>query len=752
MNFLECTMRYIITVIAVSAVFAQVNAAENSTTLVDLKCEYRSNPTAIDVPRPRLFWKMRDERRGARQTAYRVLVASSVDNLAADNGDLWDSGKVESDRSTHVQYDGRPLGSGTTCFWKVRAWDKDGRASAWSKPARWSMGLLAREDWKANWIRSPDVAGDGSDSTKLATVASPWMRKTFELSAKPDRARAYVNVMGYYELYVNGKKIGTDVLSPAVSDYSKRSFYVTSDITPYLRKGRNCLALWLGQGWHSPGVRGVEKPGPLARAQFDIVVDGKNARIVTDETWKTHASCRDLIGKWFWDDYGGERYDARLDDPHWNLAEYDDSLWGRVEVAATPATRTESQSCPPNRVGKPISAVKCDEWGKGQWHVLDFGTNLTGWLRLRMPKLPAGRLVRIHYADMIYSSIGPEETPGGVLPPTTSDKVFEYEGGKTRAQTFNQIDEFISAGREGEEFCSKFNYHGFRYAIVEGLPAKPELGDAEALLIESDLRPAGSFECSDDLLNRVYQLNMWTLRCLNLGGYLSDCPHRERVGYGDGQVSAEACMMNYYGPNYYQKWLTDWLDAQDPKTGEMPHVAPHMPGGGGPGWGGAAAALAWRMYIYYGDRRILETSFDALRRYVDFLESRCKNNIIRSYGGKWDFIGDWVPPGHGMDTDNWQLGRSTEAFNNCYRVYLWDLLEKTAAALCRTCSVFRVPPLQWSSLFFPDFLSCYPLASSPNSYRKNGCAAFPQNTRGAAPAAPPKMCVWWRGAGGRAPR
>ena len=550
-------------------------------------------------------------------------------------------------------------------------------------PRGWSMGLLTREDWKANWIRSPDVAGDGSDSKKLATVTSPWMRKSFTLSAKPDRARAYVNVMGYYELYVNGKKIGTDVLNPAVTDYSKRSFYVTSDIAPYLREGRNCLALWLGQGWHSPGVRGVKKPGPFVRAQFDIAVGGENTHIVTDETWKTHASCRALIGKWFWNDFGGERFDARLDEPKWNLPEYDDGRWTQAEIVSPPATRTELQSCPSNRIGKRIAAVKCEEWGKGEWYIFDFGTNLTGWMRLSLPELPPGQLVRIHYADKIHSSVWPENQPEGVLPPYTSDRIYEYEGGKTRAQTFNQIDEFISAGREGEEFCSKFNYRGFRYAIVEGLPDKPELHDAEALLIESDLRPAGSFECSDDLLNRIYQLNMWTLRCLNLGGYLSDCPHRERVGYGDGQVSFEACMMNLYMPNFYEKWLIDWLDAQDPESGDLPHVAPYMPGGGGPGWGGATAALAWRMYLYYGDRKILEMSFDTVRRYIDFLENRCTNNILRSYGGKWDFIGDWVPPGHGMDTDNWQLGRATEAFNNCYRVYLWDLLEKMSAALGR---------------------------------------------------------------------
>lgn len=687
-------------------------AAEIFPAAVDLRCEYLSAPVAVESPRPLLFWRMQDSRRGARQTAYQVLVASNSEILQADKGDLWDSKRVESDRSTHVPFQGKPLSSGQTCFWKVRVWDKDGKASAWSQPGQWSMGLLNSEDWQADWIRSPDAAANGSDAAKSITVTSPWMRKTFELDAEPSRATAYINVRGYYELYVNGKKIGDDVLSPAVSDYSRRSFYVVHDIAQHLHKGRNCLALWLGQGWHAPDVRGVEKPGPLARAQFDLIVDGKPLRIATDATWKTQASCRELIGKWFWNDFGGERCDDRLFDPQWSLAAHDDGGWRQAEVVSPPATRTEWQSCPINRVGKHIAAVKCDEWGKGQFYVLDFGTNLTGWLRLRMPKLPEGQLVRIHYADLIYSSVEAEETPGGTLPPTMSDKVFDYDGGKTRAQTYSQFDEFISAGREGEEFCSKFNYHGFRYAIIEGLPSKPSPDDAEALLIESDLHPAGSFECSNDLLNRIYRLNLWTIRCLNLGGYLSDCPHRERVGYGDGQVSAEMCLMNLYMPTYYQKWLGDWFDSQDPQSGDLPHVAPHMPGGGGPGWGGIAAALAWRMYVYYGDRRLLEESFDSLKRYVDFLESRCTNNILRTYGGKWDFIGDWVPPGHGMETDNWQLGAAAELFNNCYRVYLWELLEKTAGALGRDDEVARaqaklkeIRPLIHKEFFDPEKLT-----------------------------------------------
>jgi alpha-L-rhamnosidase len=253
-----------------------------------------------------------------------------------------------------------------------------------------------------------------------------------------------------------------------------------------------------------------------------------------------------------------------------------------------------------------------------------------------------------------------------------------------RLQTFNQVDEFISAGKPGERFCSKFNYHGFRYVKVEGLPVQPAPGDAEALLIESDLQPAGMFACSNDLFNRIHQANLWTLRCLNLGGYMVDCPHRERLGYGDGQVGIESLTMNRNAAAFYAKWAVDWLEAQNPATGEIPYTAPkYCDSGGGPGWGGAGCVLPWKLYQYYGDRRLLESACEPMRRYIEFLERKCDNDVLRHYGGEWDSIGDWVAPGRGMDTSNWPPKPAAELFNNCYRVYLWDQLARVATALGR---------------------------------------------------------------------
>jgi len=614
-----------------------------------LRCEYRENPLGIDAEKPRLSWVIEDggqksDLRGQRQTTYQVLVASSGKLLKKSKGDLWDSGKVASDQSIQVEYAGKPLESRTVCYWKVRVWlaasklpgeggDRKGKASDWSKPALWSMGLLKPEDWQAKWIKPP-----GKET-------SPWIRKEFTLAAAPERATAFVNVKGYYELYVNGKRVGDDVLSPAVSDDKKRSLYNTHDISKFLHAGPNCVGLWLGRGW--------VKTGAVARAQLEMSVGGQRVIVGTDRTWTSMASTHSLLGKWEWNNMGGELMDARKEIAGWNQAGCAAGDWLPVEeIAATDGVAT-AQSCPPNRIARVIPLVACTAQGANCWE-LDFGANLTGWLRLRLPQLESGKRLTISYADK-------------------------------RGQTFQQVDEFISAGKPGEVFCSKFNYHGFRYATVDGLSVKPEPGDAEALMIESDLEPVGKFECSNDLFNRIHQLNLWTIRCLSLGGYMVDCPHRERLGYGDGQTSIDTQIMNRNAAAFYGKWAVDWLDAQDPASGQFPHTAPFViPSWGGPGWGGLGCVLPWKVHLYYGDRSLLERSCEAMRRYVEFLERQCANDVLRQQGDQAQFLGDWVPPGRGMDSNNWPAKTACEIFNNGYRVYLWQILERSARVLGKT--------------------------------------------------------------------
>ena len=640
-----------------------------SQTAANLRCEYQTNPLAIDAGRPRLSWTLSSPARGARQSAYQILVASSLQRLADEQGDLWNSGKVPSDETIQIEYDGKPLASGTDCFWKVRWWDVADQPGRWSEPARWTMGLLKPEDWRASWIHAD-----------FTNSVSPWFRKAFLLAAVPERALAYVNAIGYFELYVNGRKVGKDVLSPAVSDLKDHTLYVAYDISSYLKAGTNCIGLWCGRGWSI----NAEPAGQRVRCQCAVsCASAKDALIVvSDETWKVAPSPYTTLGSQSWGKFGGERYDADLENPNWCAANFDDSKWVNAKLSPATPARADAQSCPLNHVGKVLPTVACTPLAAGRYEI-DFGTDLSGQMRLKLRGLKPNQKIKIFYADRKY---GAKEKVAAAGKATV---VFPGASGDVRYQTFAQADEFVSAGHAKEEFCSRFNYHGFRYAIVEGLPAAPQLSDAEASLVESDLETVGSFECSNDLLNRIHGLTLWTIRCLNLGGYMVDCPHRERLGYGDGQVSVASQSFNLWVPALYQKWAGDWRIAQRPDTGDIPHTAPNWGGGGGPAWGGSLATLTWHMYQLYGDHRILAENYDAMRHYVNFLESKCENNVLRSYGGKWDFIGDWVAPERGMDTTNWPAKPAAELFNNCYRVCLWEILEKSAAALGRTDEVAR---------------------------------------------------------------
>jgi len=714
-------------------------AALHAAAVTNLRCEYHENPLGIDVEKPRLSWVVEEssqipEVRGQKQTAYQVLVASSEELLKQGQGDLWDSGKVESDQSIQVEYAGTRMKSRMRCQWQVRVWDKDGKASDWSKPALWTMGLLKAGDWQAKWIKA-DVAmpgKNGFDNT-LGNWPEPWVRKVFTLTDAPGRGTAYVNVMGYYELYVNGQKVGDEVLSPAISDLSRRSFYQTYDISKLLRPGRNCVGLWLGPGWR----RGA---GAVARVQIEASAGGTPVVVGTDNTWTCAPSTHSVLEKWRYAHFGGEYVDSRSEMAGWNQVEYTAGEWIPVKDIPAPAGEVLAQTCPPNRIGKAIPLVACTALGTNTWG-LDFGANLTGWLRLRLPRLESGQRVVMHYADKRFQTPKGDDTPAGFIrsSPTNDTKTFETSAGPVCYHTFNQRDEFISAGKSGEQFCSKFNYHGFRYVIVEGLPVKPAPGDAEALLVESALEPAGTFECSNDLFNRINEANLWTLRCLDLGGYMVDCPTRERGGYGDGQVGIEALVMSRNAATLYGKWAVDWFDAQNPSTGEIAHTAPSMGGAGGPGWGGAGCVLPWKLYLYYGDRRLLERGYDPARRYVEWLETKCANGVLRFFGSGNEFIGDWVAPGRGMDSFNMpkKLEKPTaELFNNGYLLYLMDQLARTAdilgrkdeAQAWRTKINERRPLIH--AAFYDEPKQCYVLDEEANQVMPLMTGVVPESLRG----------------------
>ncbi len=624
-----------------------LSADEGSLRAAELRCEYLVDPLGIDVAQPRLSWRMEPvdpTARGLRQSAYQILVAGDSAELEADRGDLWDSGRRESDRSTLVEYQGKPLRSQAPCCWKVRIWDQDGRASPWSRPAKWSMGLLNPADWKAQWIGAAGQAAQPRNDL--------WFRKTFSLAAKPKRAMMYVASLGYHELYVNGKKAGDRVLAPSISDLSQRARYVTYDVADYLQAGANAVALWRAPGWADFAEFEVQDK-PLAMAQLEIIPSaGRPMQVVTDATWKTRVSPLAPIGGWTFWNFGGERYDAAKELPLWNSPQLDDSAWAAAAVFA-PKVRLSAEIVEPNRRLETIEPVEITSPGPGRYRV-DMGRNYAGWFEIRMKGSP-GQKVTFQFAER------PEQ-----------------------AMTYNQASEFIF-GNSGEgTFCHRFNYAAFRWVTISGLSTAPGKDDIRGYLISTDTDRVGRFECSDPYFNRLYEMSLWTFRSLSLGGYTVDCPHRERLGYGgDAHATMETALMNFGMGAFYTKWLADWRDVQRP-DGDMPYTAPTRGGGGGPAWGGICVTLPWQVYLHYGDRRILRESYPTMQRWIAFLQSKSRNHLLQKWGGIWDFLGDWVPPGKGQNVGERVDERSTWLFNNCYYRDNMATIAKVAELLGKT--------------------------------------------------------------------
>lgn len=642
----------------ISVLFAQ------KPVVFDLKCEYQTTPLAIESSVPHLSWKIKaSERVGVMQHAYQILVAETKEKLQPNEADCWDSELTVSDESVQIPYGGSPVKAGNVYYWTVRVIDNFGKESAWSEPAMWRH---SSPDPKMVWIGLSDT------ENKNDHVASIQFRKLFELKEKPlKEVYASISSPGYYELYINGKRVGTDLLSPAVTGKDKRTFYVTYEISKYLRNGKNVVAIWTGKGWF-----GAETL-PLA-FHAEITQGKEKITIATDHTWKATPSCYTTLGTWNWHEFGGETLDARKIVSEWNLLSFNDSHWSNVSVVDAPSPSIVAQQCELNRKGKPFESTDIQRIGDSRY-VIDFGKNLTGIMKLTMKQMNYGDTVIIYYADRFCGGAASEKSPAGDIKGSMSDILFSQGTDTFRYAVYNQKDIYIAAGKKREIFESKFNHHGYRYAIVEGIKEAPI--EAVSALIETDLERIGSFSCSNSLFNELHKVNDWTMRCLNQGSVYVDCPTRERLGYGDGQVSVESSIYNYYMPNFYRKFVTDWILRQDPRTGRLPNVAPNYQGGGGLGWAGIVAAMTWRNYLYYKDVELLEYAYQPMMFYLENIESRCVDNIFHGDKDPWQSIGDWLAPGRGMDTDQWPDSTCNNFFNNCYRVYLWRIQLKAAKAL-----------------------------------------------------------------------
>jgi alpha-L-rhamnosidase len=601
MNTSKELLRVVLALIAAGFLFISPGFAENGAEAPGhLRCEYLTNPTGIDVRQPRFQWVLDNSRRGVMQTAYQVLVSSSAATLAGNRGDVWDSGEVKSADSAQVAYSGKPLVGGHTYYWKVRTWDGQGNASAYSQPAKFGMGLLERQDWKGRWI-----GGDG------------LLRKEFSLAGKVVRARAYVGALGYYELHLNGKKIGDKVLDPAWTVYPRRALYSTYDVTSALNDGANTVGVMLGGGWATQEAGGpayYKAPALLFQLNIELA-DGKTVSISSDTSWKTAAGpvVSDSV-------YDGEVYDASLEKPGWDRPGFDDSGWALARQEQGTAGEISAEMMPPIRVTDELVPRSMTNPEPGVY-VYDFGQNFAGWARLRV-RGPRGAKVMLRFSELIY--------PNGMI-------------NRQNIRSAKSRDIYILQGSGLEMYEPRFTYHGFRYVEVTGYPGAPSLDSIRGRAVNSAVETTGSFVASKQVLNEIQRLIHWG-QLSNLHSIPTDCDQRnERQGWmGDAQVTAEEAMMNFDMAAFYTNFVRDIRDDQMP-DGEIPDTVPHKYGQypSDPAWGTAYPLLCWYMWQQYGDTRILQENYDGLKKYVEFLRTRAKDNVLR-----YSYYGDWVAIKH----------------------------------------------------------------------------------------------------------
>ncbi len=618
-----------------------------------LRTEYTTNPIGIDEPAPRLSWVLHSEKRGTMQSAYELRVATEANALA--RRPLWTSGKVTSSESVNRVYGGPALKPGQRYHWQVRAWDGDGRATEWSAPAFWETGLMGAAQWKAKWI-TPDLVEDTTKSNP-----APMLRTEIALDGTVASARAYVTSLGVYEMQINGRAVGDEVLAPGWTSYDKRLQYQTYDITSLLKRGPNALGVMLGDGWHRGRLAWDTRRNTYGKhvallAQIAVrYTDGREQVFGTSNAWK--ASTGPILVS---DIYNGERYDARLEHAGWSQPGFDDRSWKGTKVIDHSMNVLITPAGPPIRRIEDLVPVKVLRTPAGET-VVDMGQNMVGWTRLKV-RGPAGTTVTLVHAEVL------------------DKKGNFYTDNLRNAQ---QTDKYTLKGGAEETYEPHFTFHGFRYVKVEGFPGTLTPAALTGVVVHSDMPRTGTFESSDAMLNQLYRNIIWGQKG-NFVGVPTDCPQRdERLGWtGDAQVFARTAAFNYDVAGFFTNWLGDAI-ADQRAIGSIPDVIPDVLTRNQPnatssaGWGDAGVIIPWTMYLTYGDTRLLERQYASMRRFVEYQRKVAGDKLLWNTG--WHY-GDWLAfstvradyPGATTDKD---------LIATAFYAHSTDLLARSAAVL-----------------------------------------------------------------------
>ena len=592
--------------------------------ITDLRTELLKSPEGIDVRQPRLSWRIESDEQNVIQTAYHILVASSPELLEQEKGDIWDSGKIESDASQWITYQGKTLKCNAPYYWKVKI-DTNKGATNWSAPAFWTTGLFNEADWQGQWI-GLDRAAPGDSETQWSRLAARYLRKEFALKKGVKRATVHIAGMGLYELFINGQRIGNQVLAPAPTDYRKTILYNTYDVTSLLQ-AENAMGVTLGNGRFYT-MRQNYKPYKIPtfgypKLRLNLIVeyaDGSKETIATNTSWKltTEGPIRSN------NEYDGEEYDARKEMDGWNKIGYDDASWLPVQRVSVPTGTLRASMTPNMKVVDRITPVAIHKIGEK--YILDMGQNMAGWIRMKI-KGAAGDSIRLRFAELLQ--------PDGEL----------YMDNLRDARV---TDTYICRGIEKETtWAPRFVYHGFRYVEVTGYPS-PELTDFTGEVVSDEMEHLGTFSCSDSMLNRIYRNAYWGILS-NYKGMPVDCPQRnERQPWLGDRV------MGCWGESYlfgngplYAKWAKDICDAQR-EDGCIPDVAPAY-------WNYYSDNMTWpaalllscdMMYTQYGNKQPIERHYDAMKRWLKHMrEEYMTEDFILTK----DKYGDWCLPPESLE-------------------------------------------------------------------------------------------------------
>ncbi len=607
--------------------------------LDDLRCENLNGPLGIDTTVPHFSWKVRCDK-SMQQRWYEIQVARDSAKLSDGKADLWNTGRVVSDESVMIPYSGKPLKSRQLCYWRVRVCSENGERSQWSPIQRYAVGIV-----------------DGSMQGQFVSLGercnSPLLRKGFDIG-KISTTFLHVNSLGYHEVYVNGRKADNTVLAPGVSQLDRRSLVVTYDVTPLLKFGRNDIVLWLGKGWYKSTTFKAEHDGPVVRAELDVMKDGQwKTLLVTDDSWTGRESGYSDTGTWNALQFGGECIDARVLPEGMTAEKLDRLQWTPATVVKVNGRVASPQMCEPNVVGETIAPKSITAMGGGVW-LVDMGKVLTGWFELQTLQLPEGHIVKVEYSDFMKGDGSMEEQ--------------------------SESDMYIASGNGGDRFCNKFHHHAFRYVRISNLPYRPHELQVKAYSVQGGYRAASTFVCSDADLNRIHDMVNYTMRCLTFSGYMVDCPHLERTGYGgDGNSSTMVLQTMYDVAPTYLNWLQAWGDVME-EDGGLPHVAPAGGGGGGPYWCGFMVLAPWRTFLNYGDKRLMERHFDEMKRWLGYVDRYSVNGLLKrwpdTHNRVW-YLGDWLTP-TGVDAGN---ERSVDLVSNCFVSECLGAMVQIATAL-----------------------------------------------------------------------